>query len=244
MQNQFYIGTAGWSIPSQFRDQFQGPGTHLERYSRVFNCVEINSAFYRDHKPETYARWSFSVPEDFRFSVKLSKYFIHVQRLTETGLALEKVIQGISELGHKWGALLIQLPPSLIFHLDTAVRFVVHLRKYYKGVIIWEPRHISWASPEAIQLFADYKISKAVADPEPCPLSKDSHSRVESVQYWRLHGSPKMYESRYEKETLKEVAEKLQHPHNPVMQTWCIFDNTTFGYATENAIELQNLVYS
>jgi uncharacterized protein YecE (DUF72 family) len=33
--------------------------------------MEINSSFYRSHRPATYARWAASVPDDFRFAVKM-----------------------------------------------------------------------------------------------------------------------------------------------------------------------------
>ncbi|MEZ0171131.1 DUF72 domain-containing protein [Microvirga sp. TS319] len=43
----------------------------MERYSTVLNAVEINSSFYRPHRPSTYARWAASVPEHFHFAVKI-----------------------------------------------------------------------------------------------------------------------------------------------------------------------------
>src|ERR1039457_3369401 len=42
-----HIGCAGWNIPRQSVAHFELEGTHLERYSRTFNCCEINSSFYR-----------------------------------------------------------------------------------------------------------------------------------------------------------------------------------------------------
>ena len=60
------IGTAGWVIPRQSAEMAAGEGSHLERYARVMNCVEINSSFHRAHRPATWARWAEAVPEDFR----------------------------------------------------------------------------------------------------------------------------------------------------------------------------------
>jgi len=56
MQSAVMIGTAGWTIPTPLAAMFSGQGTHLERYARRFSAVEINSSFYRPHKPSTYAR--------------------------------------------------------------------------------------------------------------------------------------------------------------------------------------------
>ncbi|HWP34406.1 MAG TPA: DUF72 domain-containing protein, partial [Thermodesulfobacteriota bacterium] len=56
------VGCAGWAIPRAAAGAFPGPGSHLERYARVLPAVEINSSFYRSHRPRTYARWAASVP--------------------------------------------------------------------------------------------------------------------------------------------------------------------------------------
>ena len=68
-----YIGTAGWSIPAHYAPDFAGAGTHLARYAAQMTAVEINSSFYRPHQRKTYERWAASVPEVFRFSVKLPR---------------------------------------------------------------------------------------------------------------------------------------------------------------------------
>ena len=38
------IGTAGWSVPSRYAGEIPQGGSHLERYARRFNAVEINSS--------------------------------------------------------------------------------------------------------------------------------------------------------------------------------------------------------
>ena len=60
-----HIGTAGWSLPRATADAFPGAGTHLERYARVLTCAEINSSFYRSHRPEVYARWAGQTPRSW-----------------------------------------------------------------------------------------------------------------------------------------------------------------------------------
>jgi uncharacterized protein YecE (DUF72 family) len=232
------IGTAGWTIPAQLKEEFAGNGTHLERYARTFNCVEINSSFYRDHKPETYSKWASSTPEDFVFSVKLSKYFTQEKRLSEANDRLKETLKGIAQLGEKWGALLVQLPPSLKFDAGVSVRFLDDLRRHYSGAIVWEPRHLSWTSHQAIELLASHGISKVLADPEPCRIGKTLRPRVEKTRYFRLHGTPEIYKSRYSAELIERIAFRLQNPLSEAKQTWIIFDNTTYGLATENAGEL------
>ena len=50
------IGYAGWSIPKDFVAHFNAGTSHLERYAGRFRAVEVNSSFYRPHRPTTYAR--------------------------------------------------------------------------------------------------------------------------------------------------------------------------------------------
>ena len=71
------IARAGWSLPKEHQVHFPLDGSHLSRYAAVFDGVEINSSFYRHHRPETYARWSSSVPETFRFAVKVHRAITH-----------------------------------------------------------------------------------------------------------------------------------------------------------------------
>src|ERR671911_3236047 len=90
------IGTAAWSVPKEHAEPFPVTGSHLERYSAVLNAVEINSSFYRPHRTTTYERWAASVPESFRFAVKVPKSVTHERRLKDAGDLLD---QFVSEAG-------------------------------------------------------------------------------------------------------------------------------------------------
>ena len=124
----FLIGCAGWSLARQYWSVFPDEGTHLQRYAARFNAVEINSSFYRPHRPETYARWAESVPEGFRFSVKLPRTISHEWRLHDCESLLKVFLEQCTQLGDKLGCLLIQLPPSFRYDADIAQRFFALLR--------------------------------------------------------------------------------------------------------------------
>jgi uncharacterized protein YecE (DUF72 family) len=107
------VGTAGWSVPSRYAAEIPPGGSHLERYARRLNAVEINSAFHRPHQRKTYERWARSAPAGFRFSVKLPKVMTHEQRLADCGELLDRFVAEVAGLGDKLGVLLVQLPPNL-----------------------------------------------------------------------------------------------------------------------------------
>ncbi len=71
------IGTAIQSIPKEHAAPFPTTGSHLKRYARTLNAVEINSSFYRPHRTGTYERWAAFVLEEFRFAVKVPKATTH-----------------------------------------------------------------------------------------------------------------------------------------------------------------------
>ncbi|MGI8931695.1 MAG: DUF72 domain-containing protein, partial [Sphingomicrobium sp.] len=64
-------------------DQFPSEGPALERYADRFTAVEINSSFHRAHRENTWARWRDSVPEQFKFSVKIPKEITHKRKLQD-----------------------------------------------------------------------------------------------------------------------------------------------------------------
>jgi uncharacterized protein YecE (DUF72 family) len=239
-----FIGTAAWTIPPALTQEFPGDGTHLERYAQRLKAVEINTSFYRDHMPETYVKWAAAVPSDFRFSVKLSRYFTQDMRLLETGQRLKDIINGVMQLGEKLGVLLVQLPPSLDFRAQPAAHFLRDLRRLCHGPIAWEPRHESWNSREAVDVLSDCGISRVLADPDPCRLGAAARSRLEHLIYYRLHGTPEIYKSKYSTDIIDRVARRLSVARSAGQPAWCIFDNTTFGFATENALELKETLES
>ena len=56
--------------------------------------------------------------------------------------------------------------------------------------------------------------------------------------YLRLHGSPRMYYSSYERVTLNLLADRLAQAAATASSVCCIFDNTASGAAAGNALYL------
>jgi uncharacterized protein YecE (DUF72 family) len=238
MQQYQFIGTAGWNIPKTAHHAFPGTANHLQRYATALAGVEINSSFYRDHLPKTYARWAETTPPYFRFSVKLLQRFTHQQKLAVDESQLAATIAGIKELGSKLGVLLVQLPPTLTFHASTASAFCEKLRALYHGPIALEPRHFTWTSSEARILLLKFGVSKVRADPELTPVGELTAWETPELCYFRLHGSPEIYKSNYSPEALARITACIREVNTK--EVWCIFDNTTFGHAWLNALDVDS----
>ena len=233
------IGTAGWSIPAQHAGAFPSAGSHLERYSHRFSAVEINSSFYRPHRPSTYQRWAATVPVDFRFAVKMPKEITHTRRLAQVTEPLTRFLGEAGALGEKLGPVLVQLPPSLAFKADLA-GFFLDLRARFEGDVACEPRHRSWFTDEKVDhLLAEFRIARVAADPAIVPRAAEPGGWP-GFRYYRLHGSPCMYYSAYPREALNALAPRLAGGESAA---WCIFDNTAEGAATHDAMALADILH-
>jgi uncharacterized protein YecE (DUF72 family) len=230
------IGTAGWSIPRASAHRFEPGGTHLQRYSRVFGCAEINSSFHRSHATATYAKWAASTPPGFRFAVKLPRAITHDRKLRRARLPLERFLEESAGLARKRGPLLVQLPPSLAFDARVAARFFTLMRSSYGGAIVCEPRHPTWFSLQADALLVRYEVARVAADPAPA-AGAENPGGWKGIAYFRLHGTPRMYWSRYDNEYIAALARRLRALPASVA-VWCVFDNTASGAALENAWDL------
>jgi uncharacterized protein YecE (DUF72 family) len=230
------IGTAGWAIRREHQAVFAGDGSHLARYARVLNAVEINSSFYRPHRASTYARWAKETPKDFSFSVKMPRAITHHARLLDARESLREFFEQCGALDKKLGCVLVQLPPGLSFEAKTAGSFLGDLRNIHDGRVALEPRHATWFSKPAEALLARFKIARVAADPAPASLAENTAASLpggwNGFEYWRLHGSPKIYYSDYDADFLESLARRVSP------DAWVIFDNTALGHATENARDL------
>jgi uncharacterized protein YecE (DUF72 family) len=227
------IATAAWSIPKKVADRFAPEGSALNRYGSVFHGVEINSTFYRRHKRSTFARWADTVPDGFKFSVKIPKEMTHSRAMKAIGQPFDIFLADIAPLGEKRGPLLCQLPPSLAFDADALESAFKTMRVADQGQIVLEARHPSWASAEALALLKTYAIDRVLADPAPVWPIADFDT---PARYIRLHGSPKIYYSSYSDDGIKKFAKRL------APDSWCVFDNTASGAAIENALAMLDSV--
>ena len=241
------IGTAAWSIPRESAASFPGPGQHLERYARVFDCAEINTSFYRPHRVETYAKWAAMTPAGFRFSVKLPRAITHDARLRGAREPLARFLAEASGLGDRLGVLLMQLPPSFEYDARAVRAFLRLLRASWDGPVACEPRHPSWFEPKADRTLVDFRVARVAADParddaaaRPGGWLGPAGDGAQALLYYRWHGSPRVYWSRYDDAWLRaQLALARAWPASA--QCWAIFDNTASGAATANALELRAL---
>lgn len=230
------IGMAGW-VYEPWRGTFYPEGLaqkmELEFASRQVNSIELNGSFYSLQRPESFVRWHAETPEDFRFSIKGSRYITHIRRLKNVEEPLARFFsQGLLRLGPKLGPVLWQFPPSLKFDAQTFEDFFALLPRSSSAAArlgrthdAWadgrsgneddedreirhavEVRHKSFACEEYIELLRQYSVALVVADTPKWPLLFDLTA---DFVYCRLHGSEQIYTSGYDQEAIKTWARRV-----------------------------------
>src|SRR5690606_831858 len=114
------------------------------------------------------------------------------RRLVGADELLGAFLAEVRLLGAKLGPVLVQLPPSLAYEPAAAAAFFETLRGRHAGPVACEPRHLSWFDPGPETMLRSLEIARVAADPARHP-SAGEPGGWRGLEYWRLHGSPRMY---------------------------------------------------
>jgi uncharacterized protein YecE (DUF72 family) len=231
---QIRVGTAGWSNPPAKRSDRDPDQTHLSYYAAHFSCVEINSSFYRPHRSATYERWRDETPAPFRFSVKMPRSVTHESHLKRCSAEVGHFYESIAALQPKLAAILVQLPPSLEFNGRTVRAFFNHSPHLRGTKVVCEPRHPSWFTSVADSALRDSGVSRVAADPARC-AGAEVQGGASRFAYFRWHGAPRMYYSKYSLAQLATFAARVKSTE--AGEIWCVFDNTARHAAWDDALQ-------
>ena len=238
--DRIHIGTSGWHYEhwkGVFYPVSLSSTKWLAFYGGNFKSVEINNTFYRLPGLDTFRNWSDTVPADFLFAVKASRYLTHMKKLKDSRAALEKVLECAHGLGPKLGPLLFQMPPRWQSNVERLQTFLAEVPPGLRCA--FEFRDQSWfndqvygALKEAGAAFCIYDLAGQLS---PVITTTD-------FVYLRLHGPGQAYQGRYEEGMLRKWAEDLAAWAAKGKEVFCFFNNDQNGFAALNALELQKMV--
>ncbi len=232
------IGTSGWTYrhwEGIFYPAKWPRSKWLEYYCDHFDTVELNATFYRLPNPSTFENWKERTPENFLWSVKGSKFITHTRRLRDPAEPITRLYEVTAGLGEKLGVILFQMPPGLAFDEKLLRDFCESLDPQIRHSL--EIRHPSWISDQAFGLLSDFNIALCMAD------TAGRYPYCEEITadfiYIRLHGSKKLYASKYSEGELNTWAEKIDSWNR---DTFIYFDNDFEGHAVNNAKRLKEIL--
>jgi uncharacterized protein YecE (DUF72 family) len=238
MTSKFHIGCSGFSY-QYWKNKFYPKGLAakdwLQYYSTIFNTVELNGTFYRQPKLTDLKKYYSVTPDDFRFSVKMSRYITHILRLKNSKEAIDSfqdlILNGLEK---KLLHFLFQMPPSFQYseeNLDLVLSFIPN-----RSQNVIEFRHLSWWNKKVIITLNKAKITFCNVD---YPGLKTHFMHTSPKFYFRLHGNPELFKSPYSNPTLKRFFKNFPEgcKHYTVY-----FNNTTYEAGYENALELMKII--
>ena len=239
---QWYIGTSGWSY-KDWKNRFY-PGDisehnqRLKYYADTFNTTEVNSSFYKIPPKETVEQWIKTVPENFRFVIKLNRYFTHLKRLkADEAVAgkYESFRHSPDILAPHMGPLLVQLPGNMKKNPERLEEWLFHMPalKY-----AFEFRHSSWFEPDIYDILKKYNAALVYSHNTEFPTELRCTA---NFMYIRFHGPDKPYYSNYSKDQLAGEYEKVQLFMHECKELYVFFNNTYKAYAVENAKQWKEL---
>lgn len=124
MAQPYFLGCPQWQHPAWNRALPSGQSP-LERYSKVFNCVEGNTTFYATPSREQCQQWRSQVPDDFRFLLKFPRAITHDRLLSGVDAGIRDFLNVVAPMEDVSGPFLLQLPAAFRpEHLDNLWRFV------------------------------------------------------------------------------------------------------------------------
>src|ERR1700745_37198 len=84
MVSRIHIGTSGWNYKhwlGRFYPEKIRPADMLQFYLQHFDTVELNNSFYHLPSIKSFRNWRDTVPDNFIFAVKASRFITHMKKL-------------------------------------------------------------------------------------------------------------------------------------------------------------------
>lgn len=241
----FYAGLSGIQLPVpkyKYPLEYQA-GSRLTYYATHFNSIEINSSFYKIPGKNTVARWSSSVPQNFRFTFKLFREITHAKNLDFDPGQVHKFIETIGHVGEKKGCVLVQFPPSLKTESIDRFNDLLHSMRIADPKNLWsiavEFRNNAWYNEDVYDILRSYNASLVLHDK---PASSVSLTQATSdTVYVRFHGPTGNYKGSYTDDFLSEYA-ALIHEWLEENKTVYVYFNNTNGDAFNNLVTLKGFL--
>ncbi len=234
------IGTSGWHY-LHWRGPFYPadlkPASMLRWYGSRFDCVELNNSFYRLPTARAFAAWRDTVPEDFVFAVKASRYMTHIRKLQDPEMTITRLASAAAALGPKRGPVLLQLPPTWSADVGRLRAFLQAWPPDWPSA--WEFRDDSWFRDEVYDVLAEHGAALCL---------HDLHGRrtpevlTAALVYVRLHGPGQASADSYPDALLDAWARKLVGWAADGFTPWAFFNNDWQAHAAHDAARLREKV--
>jgi len=209
----------------------------FDYYNNRFKTLELNTTFYRFPRLSSLEPWYNKSPGLFRFSVKAPRAITHYRQFINTGQWLTDFYGTIQEgLKEKLGCVLFQMTPRMAYKEAKLEQIIESLDPSFTNVL--EFRHGSWWNQEVYNRLAAANITFCGISHPGLPPEVIQNT---STLYFRMHGTPDLYKSKYDLKTLKQVSNEIDS-NKGIKEAYVYFNNDIDGSAITNAFQMEAYV--
>ena len=209
----------------------------LEFYARHFQTVELNNSFYHLPSIKSFRTWRDTVPKDFVFAVKGSRFITHMKKLKAPKTSTRKFFTRVEKLEEKLGPILFQLPPHWRANLKRLATFLERLPAGYRYA--FEFREPSWFADEVYDLLRKHNVALCVFH-----MSGYETPMVITANfvYVRFHGAQSTYGGSYSDSQLKTWAQRIARWRHDENEVFIYFNNDPEAHAIYDAKRLREML--
>lgn len=251
-------GTSGYSYLEWVDSGFYPAGTRsadmLTVYGRSFSIVELNYTWYQMARSDALSRMLSAAPAHMLFAAKLTRTVTH-ERDEDWRDQVQRYRQGISALGKRLVAILVQLPPGFARTIANRGFLAELLDCLHPMPTAVEFRHASWAVDSVFNELERRQVTLvSVDEPDLAGLfpSLDVVTNS-SLFYVRFHGRNRQGWKN------GNIQKKFDYDYcDTELQQWCesklvslaqradrgviFFNNHVRAQAPRNALLLESLI--
>jgi uncharacterized protein YecE (DUF72 family) len=166
------LGTSAWSNPSWvgvFYPAGTKPADYLARYAEKYDCVEIDSTFYRVPSAFMIRKWYGDTPKGFLFAAKVPQVITHEKILLDCEQEMAAFLKAVSGLREKLGPILMQFPYFNKKAFESPQDFYSRLSPFLAGLpkeYQWalEIRNKYWITEELLELLSQHNVAFTMID--------------------------------------------------------------------------------
>jgi uncharacterized protein YecE (DUF72 family) len=242
-EGKIHVGIGGWTYApwrGVFYPEKLPQKRELEFASSRLGTIEINSTFYSRQSPKSWETWAKTVPDDFQFAIKGSRFCVMRSRLAEGAEGIGNFFaQGFAVLGPKLGPIMWQFAPRRKFDRDDIAGFIDLLPSELDGMKLRhaiEPRHESFRDERFFDLCRARNIAVVLEDSDDYPSIE---ADTADFAYARFQRMQEEIPTGYDEASLDDLAARCRKWRNSGKDAFVLLINGAKVRAPAAALALQ-----
>ena len=233
---EWFIGCSGFHYnhwKGAFYPEELAKSKWFDFYNNRFKTLELNVTFYRFPRLPVLESWYRQSPPDFRFSVKVYKGITHYKQFIGTERMIHDFYALVREgLREKVGCILFQMPERMKYKPEKLDQILNQVDPDFENVL--EFRNESWWNADVFSLLSMHNVAFCGMSYPGLP---DEVIQNTDTVYYRFHGVPHLYRSKYKRSFLHNVADQVEN-NDGAKKAYMYFNNDIDASAITNAFQL------